>query len=318
MCSSLRPALKPTAYLTYVPKSNEERLLLSSATGDLEGVKQMLDAGVDIETRDTGKIAKLFDNIFYFYNTGYTPLHFACKGKKANVAQYLLEAGQKLNRQIYNIPTRGFITPLTVAIDRRFDQGVSLLLQYGVDPRQFPPTHIDRNEEFSALGHAYLDPVYEPNPFIFAIRRGHVFGIEAILNKVEESWKKVAAETIFGHLLTDLGNICLSYLSEITETYVNNFDDFNVYPLTVALDFPTKSISGTYFPTEHQIRVVQLILQAGADPKMKINPTSDRTIEEIFVKQIHPDAWKRIMAVNEKQGGEAAFAEPPHKKRKVG
>ena len=87
-------------------KSNaNQSIFIASGVGDLEAVKQHLDAGVDINAKD---------------KEGWTPLHFASDRK--NVAEFLIKKGADVNAK----NAYGF-TPL----DEADDETADLLRKHG-------------------------------------------------------------------------------------------------------------------------------------------------------------------------------------------
>lgn len=257
----------------YVPKSNEERLLLFAGKGDVEGVKRMLDAGVDIETRDNFGIAKLFRGSIA--NSGKTPLHIACMQKEAAVVQCLLERAKKEGRVIvYAIATIDR-PPLTDAISRNALACIDLLLQFGTDIQSFPPTVRYIN------GYHFLDRNIEMNPLIYAIFNRRVAAVEKMLNSigkegVEPAFKQHLLPLVecSEKIVAIVGSYCLGSSGE----YLNNPENFNLSPLKLAKkmikEVENTNAQAAIFSEE----IVELLIQAGAVDETQEPPRKKQRI----------------------------------------
>ena len=90
-----------------------EKLLAAAETGDLEGVREALAAGADVNARD---------------KWGRTPLHQATRWGRVDVVRLLLDAGAEADAR-----TRWGDTPLHRAAWNGCAEAVRLLLEHGAD-----------------------------------------------------------------------------------------------------------------------------------------------------------------------------------------
>lgn len=296
MCHS--PISGPVAsYLTYTPETNEERLLLASAKGELETVEQMVDAGVDIATPDTnGKIARLFLKGFaaLIAPSRNTPLHFACWRNQEKVAKFLLDRAKRDNCKIMYSENSNRNIPFKTAISSNSEQCVDLLLESGLDVRQFPP--VDESVrgwcEFPSIGGDFLDPCIEMNPFIYAIRRTHTQDVEKMLCSLgrEDAERRIKV-ALLPFLLSDLTAIVASYSTNIGNSgdFLNNVKNFNVLPLKLAKYALDKLPSWSYQKPEAE-KIIALLKEAGA--KLE-ESSSQEVVENASAELDGPPAKKR-------------------------
>ena len=92
-------------------------IITASKEGNPEIVQRLIEAGLDVNDRDTG---------------GYTPLHWACQFRFVEVVRLLLKAGADVN--VKNTDRTGYQTPLHLACLFQNAQIVRLLLDAGEDP----------------------------------------------------------------------------------------------------------------------------------------------------------------------------------------
>ncbi|URE37682.1 Ankyrin repeat [Musa troglodytarum] len=109
-------------------------LHIGAKKGDLKEVKQLLDAGMDVNVTALGSKA-----------LGVTPLHLAAQGGHINVMDELLERGANIDAR-----TKGACgwTPLHIAAKERNKQAIKFLIENGAflppdinDNRFNPPLH---------------------------------------------------------------------------------------------------------------------------------------------------------------------------------
>lgn len=154
---------------SFAPKNDEERLLLSSGRGELRTVKEMLDKGVSLETADaTGRVSAVFrEHVAH----GSSALHLACANNQVEVAQYLLERAKKEGRILLYLKDDLQGIPLISAINGHSHACTELLLESGMDIRQFPLPNKKKMQEYvDDTIFIYSADDFSMNPFIYAIR----------------------------------------------------------------------------------------------------------------------------------------------------
>lgn len=272
--------VRSTEYLSYQPQTNEERLLLASAKGELETVKQMLDAGVDIATPDTnGKIARLFISADWTVSSNSTPLHFACLRNQEEVAKLLLERAKKDNRDIMYIENRDRRIPFMEAMTSYSSKCVDLLLESGLDVRRFPQVSgVSRFVQDRSFG--VLDNAIEMNPFIYSIFRGFTESLEKMLYFLgKEDAEKRVRPLLLPLLHSDVISIVFSYgvgMGDAGE-FLNNHSNFTVLPLRLAKHVHKHAFWGQI---ERAKQVVDLLEAAGAkDQKLTVQYISFGTFK---------------------------------------
>lgn len=276
--------------MTCTPKSDEERLLLASAKGDLATVKEMLDKGVDVEARDVNRtIGRLFPEGVYGYANN-TSLHFACARDQVEVAKCLLEKAKKDKREIMYSQNGGGRIPFALALIKESTKCIELLLESGLDIRKFPPVDDENVEKYCDQPFSTDLPFSSIgiNPFIFAISKRRDDVVKKMLDSLKKDSEKSAKEKFFPFLLPiflpELANIVASYCSE-SEDFLNNPQNFNVSPLRFAksilseqnciLQFDELENPGLENPTRVKMRrnqqsaehIVTLLKEAGAKDK---------------------------------------------------
>ena len=125
---------------------DEERLFAAAWEGDVEAVRGILNAGVDVNAEDmwgntalywaarNGRVAVVQllvaegAEVNAEDNHGYTPLIWAVKGRHLDIVQLLLEKGAEVNAE----DNRGY-TPLIWAVRERHLDIVQLLLEKGAE-----------------------------------------------------------------------------------------------------------------------------------------------------------------------------------------
>jgi len=102
-------------YGEYIKESVDldQQLLDASRTGDIDQVKELLDGGIDIDTKD---------------KHGYTSLAYACCNDQTGIVYLLLNRGAKTDTK-----NKYGDTPLLSAIWYGFVEIVKHLLEYGAD-----------------------------------------------------------------------------------------------------------------------------------------------------------------------------------------
>lgn len=263
-------------YQSYVPESNQERLLLSAIKGDEDGVKAMLDAGVDIETRDTsGKMAGLFK---YFLGNGKTALHFACARNQPNVVRYLLERAKKEGRVIIYAQDSKKRPPLTDAIVCEALECISWLFKYGMDMQKFLPAARKRRPSGLDPSHIFYMPEdVEINPLMSAIYYTRVKSTQNILYFVGKGGAEAGLkENLLPFLPSDLVKIVASYRYGNCGEYLNNFDFFNDSPLRFAiqcasrvLEFDNDDDPEDRESAKRSQEIVELLQEGGAVNEMR-------------------------------------------------
>lgn len=260
------PVFRSAVY-SYTPQTNEERLFLASAKGELETVEEMLDAGVDIGAKDIqGKIARLFNK--WDYKSGKTALHFACLKNQVAVARGILERAKKEGRLIVDLPDSYMMPPLTDAIANNAHGCVDLLLENGSDIRKFPPVP---RQSYSYYRH-FWDNSIGRNPLIFAIYHRKVVAVEKLLCSVgNETIKPILNANLLPFLCADLIKIVASYCLGNCEEYLNNLQNFNISPLRLANrraeDMDVPEVAGD------SQKIVELLIEFGATDEVREPPT---------------------------------------------
>lgn len=242
-------------YNTLIPQTNDNRILLYASKGDVQGVTEMLDAGVSITTRDFwGTIADSFNKHKNFsYNQ--TALHFACVSDHVPVVQCLLERAKKAgNRLISYEKDSDEVPPLTVAIRNNALGCLNLLLESDVmDIRHFPSAPHD---PFHCV-HSWIQCIGR-NPFLFAI---YDVKEEAVAKMLWSVGKRSMGVVLDQHLLSflhaDLVDIVASYCIGNCGEYLNNFR--NISPLELAKKISSK-------------KIVELLIEAGAVDEVQEPP----------------------------------------------
>lgn len=248
------------AHLTYVPETDEARLLFSAAKGDLEGVKQSVEAGVDIEIFDRyGNIEALFTKCYVL--TGQTPLQYACGKDQPQVAEYLLEQAKKAGRVIVYNAENG-MSPLTLAICANSQKCIEVLLRNGTDIRKFHP--VLRSNE--SRNFRFMDHHIQFNPFMFAIDRQKDKAVEQMLYFTgKEEAEKNLRPKLLPFMPLELSNIVLGYHIGNSSEFLNGSKA--MHPLKLATYHASKK------PYEEAPkRIVSLLLEAGADPLQQYVP----------------------------------------------
>lgn len=213
----------PVNHQSFIPENNEERLLWASATGDLETVEKMLNAGVDIETSDsTGKVTRVFEKEGPKERE---PLHLACSRNQVEVARYLLERAKKEGRIIVHSSTTDNRLPLTDAIISDSQECIQLLLDSEqLDIQAWLPAS---NVRYCSTRNRVVEHCVKRNPFLFAISRTQ----EEVVAKMLHVLGKQAAEKEIKPLLTplllpDLSRIVLQYHIGDSGDFLNNKSKF--------------------------------------------------------------------------------------------
>lgn len=262
---------------SFAPKDDQERLLQAAGKGDLQTVRQLLDAGLDIETRDiSGRVAGLFTPSFPYETSDLrlerTPLHFACLQNQVEVAKCLLERAKKEGRTlVYSKAGKYSRSPLTDALKSRSQQCVPLLLDEEIDLRRFPPAVVER------CIHSLSEPCcpethnLEGNPLLFAIHNVYDEAVEKMLYLLG---RQKSAQQITPFLLSlviaDIAKIILSYHIGDSSEFLRNEANFNL-PLLELARASADSSKGA--EKESAKRIEELLIEAGAKPEAQEAPS---------------------------------------------